>query len=338
MRLNERLSELRKKHRLTQSELGVKLNVSAQAISKWELGSSEPDFTTLTRLAEIYKITLAELLDPGEAPQKIDVQKTNGGKWDICLKDFSCTESYATIIISRLCALESTINCYWDERPLNLLLFRGVDENVANEVVDYLNISNIIVEVTPSDKVLSPILPDTSDIKKYGNYIKTQKTANGELEEKKILEHISKDVHHGKAVMKYFHQVNKDSVLPALGIGVLFAFVMAILMAVISIFADPKPAASVWIFILLCAFAHGSFCGYATFFNTHYRTLTEKIIDLIGERLILVFFISLFASVEYLFTILIRIKRAKADDYSDIPDTDKFTIRSIDPSLKGELL
>lgn len=63
MTLGERLSQLRKKNYFTQQELGIKLNISAQAISKWENDLSEPDLATLRKLAELYEITLVELVD-----------------------------------------------------------------------------------------------------------------------------------------------------------------------------------------------------------------------------------------------------------------------------------
>ena len=46
MKLNEKLIRLRKKG-LTQDELASKLNVSRQAISKWENGNSEPELNNI---------------------------------------------------------------------------------------------------------------------------------------------------------------------------------------------------------------------------------------------------------------------------------------------------
>lgn len=47
---------------MTQKELGDKLNVSAQAVSKWENGQTEPDASTIIKLCEIFKISTDELL------------------------------------------------------------------------------------------------------------------------------------------------------------------------------------------------------------------------------------------------------------------------------------
>lgn len=47
MKLNEKLIKLRKQNGLTQDELASKLNVSRQAISKWENVDSEPELNNI---------------------------------------------------------------------------------------------------------------------------------------------------------------------------------------------------------------------------------------------------------------------------------------------------
>lgn len=61
--LGERISQLRSSSGLTQKELGDKLNVTAQAVSKWENGLSEPDIDTLKRLSVIFGISVSELVE-----------------------------------------------------------------------------------------------------------------------------------------------------------------------------------------------------------------------------------------------------------------------------------
>lgn len=65
-----RLYELRKQHGLSQDELAEKLNVSRQAVSKWERSESSPDTDNLIALAKLYGISLDELLN--YTPQKSD--------------------------------------------------------------------------------------------------------------------------------------------------------------------------------------------------------------------------------------------------------------------------
>ena len=50
----------RRRLHLTQAELGEKVNVTAQAISKWEKGLSEPDLSTIQRLSKIFEIDVTD--------------------------------------------------------------------------------------------------------------------------------------------------------------------------------------------------------------------------------------------------------------------------------------
>ena len=62
MKLGLTISKLRKEKGMTQEELAEKVNVSAQAVSKWENDISMPDISVLPVLAEIFDVTIDELL------------------------------------------------------------------------------------------------------------------------------------------------------------------------------------------------------------------------------------------------------------------------------------
>lgn len=57
-----RLVELRKKSGLSQEELASKLGLSRQAVSKWERAEASPDTDNLIVLAQIYHVSLDDLL------------------------------------------------------------------------------------------------------------------------------------------------------------------------------------------------------------------------------------------------------------------------------------
>ena len=57
-----RLQQLRKENGYSQDALAEKLGLSRQAISKWERGESSPDTDNLIALAELYHMTLDQLL------------------------------------------------------------------------------------------------------------------------------------------------------------------------------------------------------------------------------------------------------------------------------------
>ncbi len=56
------IAAYRKRIGLTQAGLAEKLNYSDKAISKWERGESAPDVLTLVQLAELFEITVNDLL------------------------------------------------------------------------------------------------------------------------------------------------------------------------------------------------------------------------------------------------------------------------------------
>lgn len=57
------LKQLRKKHQYTQEEVAEKINVSRQAVAKWEKGESIPDMTSCIELAKLYDVTLDDLVN-----------------------------------------------------------------------------------------------------------------------------------------------------------------------------------------------------------------------------------------------------------------------------------
>ena len=77
IKLADRLVELRKEHKLSQEALAEKLGLSRQSISKWERAEASPDTDNLIALAEVYGVTLDELLgnnEPKEPKQETQPQ------------------------------------------------------------------------------------------------------------------------------------------------------------------------------------------------------------------------------------------------------------------------
>ena len=61
-KVGEQIAVLRKAKGLTQSELGERIGVSFQAVSKWERGETLPDVTLLPDLAKILETTVDFIL------------------------------------------------------------------------------------------------------------------------------------------------------------------------------------------------------------------------------------------------------------------------------------
>ena len=60
---------------LTQEQLAELLTISTAAVSKWETKNTYPDITMLFPLAEIFGVTVDELLGYAEAKAKAEVDK-----------------------------------------------------------------------------------------------------------------------------------------------------------------------------------------------------------------------------------------------------------------------
>ena len=66
MEFNKKLQELRKQKGLTQEDLAEMLHVSRTAISKWESGRGYPNIDSLKAIANLFSVTIDELLSNTE--------------------------------------------------------------------------------------------------------------------------------------------------------------------------------------------------------------------------------------------------------------------------------
>lgn len=66
------IRQLREKNKLTQAELAEKLNVSDKTISKWETAKGYPDISLLEPIANVFGISITELLS-GNAISNMNV-------------------------------------------------------------------------------------------------------------------------------------------------------------------------------------------------------------------------------------------------------------------------
>ena len=73
-----KLVELRKKAGLSQEELAEKLNVSRQAVSKWERAEASPDMDNLIALSKLYNVSLDDLvlIESKESKPEQEVEET----------------------------------------------------------------------------------------------------------------------------------------------------------------------------------------------------------------------------------------------------------------------
>lgn len=60
--LGEQLQKLREEKKMSREDLAGEMNVSRQAVYKWENNKGYPDIENLIKLSELYNVTLDELI------------------------------------------------------------------------------------------------------------------------------------------------------------------------------------------------------------------------------------------------------------------------------------
>ena len=70
MEISEKITYLRKQKGWSQEQLAIKVEVSRQAVYKWEAGISQPEIDKLKKLSSLFCVSFDELLN-----DEIDITK-----------------------------------------------------------------------------------------------------------------------------------------------------------------------------------------------------------------------------------------------------------------------
>ena len=128
MILADKIIELRKKNGWSQEELAEKLNVSRQAVSKWESAQSVPDLTRVLLLSEVFGVTTDYLLkdDMPQAEEREGALPEDAGK---TLRRVSMEEAQAFLRYREKAARQiplGVLMCILS--PVALILLMGAQE------------------------------------------------------------------------------------------------------------------------------------------------------------------------------------------------------------------
>lgn len=104
MNFNEKLIELRKSKGLSQDELGQKLGVSRQTISKWELAQSYPDFQRLVLLSDYFGLSLDALVKDVDV-QDIREKNLNDKQLSVIYDEVQNAKSTINSVVNILCVI-----------------------------------------------------------------------------------------------------------------------------------------------------------------------------------------------------------------------------------------
>lgn len=151
--LGNHIYNLRVARGLTQREIARKLGISDKAISKWESGTSQPTVQNLQRLADIFDVTLEELLNIPKINTKkqiIRIVITGGilsGKTTCCYKakEYFQKKGYKVVIIPSMESIlkENGFNDFtnYEELLNNRLKY----EKIFNNLIDNMDANKILV-------------------------------------------------------------------------------------------------------------------------------------------------------------------------------------------------
>lgn len=96
----------RKKNGQTQDFLAESCNVTRQTISKWETGKSEPDLTTLSRLAQVLEVSEEDLIyGPTDKEKKeagLKVKKVGDGRIHLSIEGATAVGCSLAVVLSYL--------------------------------------------------------------------------------------------------------------------------------------------------------------------------------------------------------------------------------------------
>ena len=103
------ISSLRKEKGMTQLELAGKMGVTDKAVSKWERDLSFPDINSIPKLAEVFEVSMDELMQvKTETKENISKNKIDGIV-DTILKGIGVAMGIAVTVLSILGELEANV-------------------------------------------------------------------------------------------------------------------------------------------------------------------------------------------------------------------------------------
>ncbi len=91
--VSKNLKELRKKQGYTQQELANILKVAKTTVSTWERGAAKPRMDVARQLANIYGVTLSQLVGEGSVTKNEEESSSTPAKKSIDLQQYAVDDS-----------------------------------------------------------------------------------------------------------------------------------------------------------------------------------------------------------------------------------------------------
>lgn len=176
IKFGKALSTLRKEADMTQNEVADKLNLSRQAVSKYERGESFPDISVLVMIAELFHLTLDQLINYG-GPTKGEssiLKNVAKGNDDIIAENIADVVNLAPLLKPSVLAKLS-----------HKFAEQGIDISDIVILAEYLNDDTImkLIESASFDEVSDELLEKFIPILNHGSKEAIfQKILDGEID------------------------------------------------------------------------------------------------------------------------------------------------------------
>lgn len=165
------LSRLRKQYDMTQSELADRLNLTRQAVSRYERGESFPDISILVKIAEIFAVSTDNLINAGEptSGESLILENVLSGNSNIVASEFSDIAGLAPVL--KPSVLENLAKNFSK---------KGIDISEVVKLAEYLNDESVILLLNKAEfddinyEILEeflPILSTQSKLKIFENIL-----------------------------------------------------------------------------------------------------------------------------------------------------------------------
>lgn len=200
--IGRRIAELRKKANMTQMELADHMGITFQSISNWERGNTMPDISKLPELAELFDVTIDELLGKeSKLIKNIIEDKEDGHAAD---EEISVSELVEAAPILKPETLDEIIE-------KNNMLEKAIDTDSKEDSME----SNIMESNINAIRELLPFL--SSDmINRYADKFLDEGIDISELLQfmsKAAVDEIAKEEYRkGKSIKPYLSRMSKDAI------------------------------------------------------------------------------------------------------------------------------
>jgi transcriptional regulator with XRE-family HTH domain len=298
MSVGEKIAALRKEAGMTQNQLSQELNLSAQAISKWENDLAEPDIATLKKLAEIFNTTVSCMLgeNHAESTEQTPAEEQGSGLFKLTLTEVNASNSFPALrLIRDICKTSlveaknisatlpyTIINAATEEQASRIkkaffdagatLISEPVEGCQCAECKKPLTSKNMYIRETPiKNEICTECAAHNEDVarereaaetKAYLERVAEQEKIEKEIEEKRIKDEF--DAQTKKILKKRFIIANVVA-----GIFAIAAFVLVNILT--RKMFGPVPGVCLGVYAAISTFTG----AFMTFYNTFFSSFVE---------------------------------------------------------------